>query len=130
MKKSKQMWILLIMIFVFVWIGGGCGQTGEPEGTYDINTIPDEIRAIKFDPHVNVNQGEDYYGEDQTVTIAEKVKGWKETGFNTIYLLAFFRDPSNGQMIYPSESVDCGYNVEKYGPDFLKELVKNAKSRG
>lgn len=128
MKTYKKMFCLLTASALLL---AGCGQqSGERDGAgYDINSVPDEIRAIKYDPFVNINgaYGEDYYGDDQTAAIAGKVSGWKERGFNTIYLIAYY---SSGATLYETKNADHPYDAEKLGPDFLEELVSECRKQG
>lgn len=127
MKICKKMiWFLAVTSIMLVGCTRNGGEAGN--GEFDINTIPDQVRAIKYDPFVNIGSmyGDDYYGDDCTVTIAEKVAGWKAVGFNTIYLISYY---SSGATLFQMEDTNHPYNADKFGPDFMEKLVAECKKQ-
>ncbi len=136
MRNSKRV-VLILLVFSLLISCCACNGQGNGNGTaeadgeksYDFNQVPDEVRAIKWGPFTSTNKNnkEDYYGEDQTHSVAEKVAKWKKIGFNTIYLIVFSR---GGKVCFPMEDTTLVYDEEVFGPDFLKELTEECSKQG
>ena len=89
------------------------------------NRVPDVVRAIKYDPFVSPR--DDFDGDNQTTTVAEKVAGWKECGFNTVYLIVFHR---GGSICFPAQAGHRAYETALYGDDFLRALTEECNRQG
>jgi len=99
--------------------------TGDASMLKSFNNVPDEVRAIKYDPFVSPR--DDFSGSNQNATVPEKVAFWKEQGFDTIYLIGFHR---GGGICFPARDTHLKYDKNMYGEDFLRDLTAECEKQG